>query len=239
MALYKVREAKRNQIETLKRIENQSETGLKFNSNSASKSTTKNDSKFKPLSYEELMRKAEINSKNTLSLADLNMSKDNVSRKINPITPEPIIKRSRSPQNVKTTKIKKINMQPKTETGDLVILNQKKRDLRSIEQIQYELKQKGKMKMELKDRDPEKYYAQNYSSIISSIFRYDRNKFTDIPENDTSAMESDYRTILAEEAHSSRQGMEEDLREEMEEINRKKRKAELMKTEKSKSRRKE
>lgn len=209
----------------------------------------------KPLSYEELMKKAELNSKNTLSATDLKGGEGRIEK--GPVKPE--LKRlngsnhkatmkpqssssSLSSSNVKKpVKFIKRNMQPRTETSDLVTLNQKKRDLRSIEEIQMQLKEQQKKtqsqakskKVVTEDVDPETYYAKNYSSIISNMFGYDRNKYTgnDADDDDDQLldMEADYRTQMAEESRSTRLGKQEDLKEELKEIERKKKKASLLK----------
>ena len=131
----------------------------------------------------------------------------------------------------KPVKVIKRNMQPRTETSDLVVLNQKKRDLRSIEEIQFQLKQQQQQKppkqVPSEDKDPELYYAKNYSSIISSIFGYDKNKYVGRDDDDLLEMEADYRTVMAEEARSSRIGKEEDLQEELREMERKRKKKSL------------
>ena len=197
----------------------------------------------KPLSYEELMKKADLNAKNTLSVSDLKM-------KSGPSVNE-TIEFNRSNQTVSNYKTKRLletkslpitavkkpvkvikrNMQPRTETSDLVVLNQKKRDLRSIEEIQFQLKQQQQQKppkqVPSEDKDPELYYAKNYSSIISSIFGYDKNKYVGRDDDDLLEMEADYRTVMAEEARSSRIGKEEDLQEELREMERKRKKKSL------------
>ena len=216
----------------------------------------------KPLSYEELMKKAEVNSKNTLSVADLKASmagepvKPDLKR-IAAIPKQNVSRHAAMKQHPSSTvstakkpvKVIKRNMQPRNETADLVILNQNKRDLRSIEEIQMQLKQQHQhqqqqqqqKKMQSKpkpkqntseDEDPETYYAKNYSSIISGIFGYDRNKYVGKDEGDDELldMEADYRTVIAEEARSTRIGKQEDLREELKEIERKKKKASLLKS---------
>lgn len=211
----------------------------------------------KPLSYEELMNKAELNSKNTLSATDLKGNEGRIEKglvkpelkrlngpnpKIAPMKPQPC-RSSLSSSNVKKpVKVIKRNMQPRTETSDLVTLNQKKRDLRSIEEIQMQLKDQQKKtqsqaakskKVVTEDADPETYYAKNYSSIISNLFGYDRNKYTgnDADDDDDQLldMEADYRTQMAEESRSTRLGKQEDLKEELKEIERKKKKASLLK----------
>ena len=228
----------------------------------------------KPLSYAELMKRAEQNVNNTLSISDLKKEptkskeefKDYPNPKpvISPMIPirisstksDPPIKMTPSPvvQKKKPVKVIKRNMQPRCQASNLVTLNQNKRDLRSIEQIQMELKQESKKPVKLKGNDvikpekpvrseieskgekanktekegPEKYYAKNYSSIISNIFGYNRNKYVDDDDDDLD-MEVDYKTVLAEEARSTRLGKEEDLAEEMKEHERKKKKASLLK----------
>lgn len=210
----------------------------------------------KPLSYEELMSRAEQNSKNTLSLTDLKIKTGDSSSIVRePVKTEkyPEIKRTQhskqitnkvvSKQAVQKNPVKVIkrNIQPRSELSDLVVLNQKKRDLRSIEEIQLELKQRPKPEIKKKEtktdvnpeKDPEKYYAKNYSSIISNLFGYDRNKYAGNDEDELSDMEADYSTVMAEEARSSRLGKQEDLEEELKEIERKKRKAALLKSQKN------
>lgn len=199
----------------------------------------------KPLSYEELMKKAELNSKNTLSFTDLKGIEGSIKKEKESVKLElkrqiagskTLTKPSSKPvaiSNVvkKPVKVIRRNMQPRTETSDLVTLNQKKRDLRSIEEIQMQLKEQQKTKKPQKqsvseEADPETYYAKNYSSIISNIFGYDRNKFVGNEDDEQLLdMESDYRTQVAEEARSTRLGKREDLEEELKEIERKKKKA--------------
>lgn len=190
----------------------------------------------KPLSYEELMKKAELNSKNTLSATDLKMNTGRIVKE--PVKPE--LKRTKpvmKPQsnNVKKpVKVIKRDMQPRTETSDLVTLNQNKRDLRSIEEIQLQLKEQQKMtqsqvkakQVVTEEADPETYYAKNYSAIISNMFGYDRNKYAGKDEDEELLdMEADYRTQMAEESRSTRLGKLEDLQEELKEIERKRKKA--------------
>ncbi len=213
----------------------------------------------KPLSYEELMSRAEQNSNNTLSLTDLKAKttdssivretskRPEIKRSYNvPVRADPKKMVSKSVAEKKPVKIIKRSMQPRSEVSDLVVLNQKKRDLRSIEEIQMELRQSAskpktvpKPQIESKpkpktvpERDPEKYYAKNYSSIISNIFGYDRNKYAGNDDDDLSDMEADYRTVMAEEARCARIGKEEDLVEEEKDLERKKRKAALLKSQK-------
>ena len=210
----------------------------------------------KPLSYEELMARAEKNSNNTLSLTDLKVktgdnsiavkSSKPVEMKIVPIvrkTPNKTVMVSKSLNEKKPVKIIKRNMQPRSEVSDLVVLNQKKRDLRSIEEIQLELKKK-QSKPEIKkkkieedvdpEKNPEKYYAKNYSSIISNLFGYDRKKYAGNDDDDLSDMEADYSTVMAEEARCKRIAQQEDLEEELKDIERKRRKAAaLLKSQKS------
>lgn len=203
----------------------------------------------KPLTYEELMKLAENNTKNTLSVSDLkkdNPQKEEIKKNRPEFVHVPVRKvplKAKTPQpqiQKKPVKMIKRDMQPRHETSDLVVLNQKKRDLRSIEQIQMELKKEAKKepKREAKRQenesvsekdDPEKYYAKNYSSIISNIFGYNREKYANNEEDDDlSDMETDYKTILSEEARSTRLGKQEDLEEELKEIERKKKKAALL-----------
>lgn len=205
----------------------------------------------KPLSYEELMKKAEMNSKNILSVSDLKqkidpLRKPELKRSIPPLRTDskPIPKTFNNTNKSSLTfkkqpvKVIKRNMQPRTETSDLVILNQKKRDLRSIEEIQIEIKQQNKQKKyETKIKEPkepeendEVYYAKNYSSIISNLFGYNRNKYAGMADDDDDLldMEADYRTVMAEEARSTRFGKDEDLKEELKEIERKKQKLALL-----------
>ena len=198
----------------------------------------------KPLSYEELMKKAEMNSKNTLSVSDLKIKSAPIAvikpepRRSFPVVKKPQPQPKTKPNEKKPVKVIKRNMQPRTETADLVVLNQKKRDLRSIEEIQLELKQQQQQKQKqskpkpivTEESDPEVYYAKNYSSIISNIFGYNKNKYNNVDDDDDLLeMETDYRTMMAEEARSSRIGKEEDLQEELKEIERKKKKAALLK----------
>ena len=198
----------------------------------------------KPLSYEELMKKAEMNSKNTLSVADLKVKTTPIAvikpepRRSFPVVKKPQQQPKAKPSEKKPVKVIKRSMQPRTETADLVVLNQKKRDLRSIEEIQLELKQQQQQKQKqskpkpivTEESDPEAFYAKNYSSIISNIFGYNKNKYNNVDDDDDLLeMETDYRTMMAEEARSSRIGKEEDLQEELKEIERKKKKAALLK----------
>ena len=250
MGLCKARDAKRKEFEAAKQPVVQPQPQVKTHiTNSKPKTPV-----IKPLSYEELMSRAEQNSKNTLSLTDLKVKTGDSSIVREPIKSEkyPEIKRSKVPSEVpskmvsksamqkKPVKVIKRNMQPRTEVSDLVVLNQKKRDLRSIEEIQLELKQQSKPEIKRKEpkieddpeKHPEKYYAKNYSSIISNLFGYDRNKYSGNDEDDLSDMEADYGTVMAEEARCSRLGKQEDLEEELKEVERKKRKAALLKSQK-------
>lgn len=252
MDLCKARDAKRKEIEAAKKAANFQQPQVKTE-------ITKPKVKapiVKPLSYEELLSRAEQNTKNTLSLTDLKIKTGDSSIVREPVKTEKYseIRRTHQSKQVpnkmvsksvaqkKPVKVIKRNMQPRSEVSDLVVLNQKKRDLRSIEEIQLELKQRQKSdikKKEIKtddfvpEKDPEKYYAKNYSSIISNLFGYDRNKYSGHDEDDLSDMEADYSTVMAEEARSSHLGKKEDLEEELKEIERKKRKAALLKSQKN------
>ena len=252
MGLCKARDAKRRELEAAKQRAVKPQPQVKT---PVTKPKTKTPV-IKPLSYEELMSRAEQNSKNTLSLTDLKVKTGDSSIVREPIKSEkyPEIKKSNVPSGKqvpnkmisksavqkKPVKVIKRNMQPRTEVSDLVVLNQKKRDLRSIEEIQLELKQQSKPEIKRKEtkievdpeKHPEKYYAKNYSSIISNLFGYDRNKYSGNDEDDLSDMEADYGTVMAEEARCSRLGKQEDLEEELKEVERKKRKAALLKSQK-------
>lgn len=190
------------------------------------------------------MKRAQDNKNNTLYVesSSINRSSDespmfkpknNVLSLVNSST-KPSVK---APVN-RSVKVVKRNNQPKNvRTTDLVPLNQHKRDLRSIEQIQHELKQKTKASNDSKILDsnssPEKFYAKNYSSIISNIFGYNRNEFNDeCSDEDLLDMVSDYRTLQAEDARSTRMGIKEDLEEEFIEAERKRRKATILKSQK-------
>ncbi|XP_025423984.1 protein SPT2 homolog [Sipha flava] len=52
--------------------------------------------------------------------------------------------------------------------------------------------------------------AEDYSKVISEIFKYDKSKYRGIDEDDE-CMESDFRTLQKEEYRSSRAGLLEDL----------------------------
>lgn len=252
MGLCKARDAKRKELEAAKKPTIVQQPQVKTE---ISKPKVKAPI-VKPLSYEELMSRAEQNSKNTLSLTDLKIKTGDSSIVREPVKTEkyPEIRRTQqSKQQVpykmvsksivqkKPVKVIKRNMQPRSEVSDLVVLNQKKRDLRSIEEIQLELKKRQISEIKKKEtkndvnneKDPEKYYAKNYSSIISNLFGYDRNKYAGNDEDDLSDMEADYSTVMAEESRSSRLGKQEDLEEELKEIERKKRKASLLKSKKN------
>ncbi len=195
----------------------------------------------KLITYEELMKRAEKNSKNTLTVSDLkrdtvneDLKRAEIVRKCSVIVPikKMPVKTAHVSQR-KPVKVIKRDMHPRNEVSNLVVLNQKKRDLRSIEQIQKELKQEVKkpnsksknlISVKKEEEDPEKYFAKNYSSIISNMFGYDRNKYA-CQDDDSSDMEADYELVLAEEARSTRLGKREDLEEELKEIERKKKKA--------------
>lgn len=212
--------------------------------------TASNTSK-KPISYEDLMKRAEENSKNILSISDLKKdtvnedlkraefvrkSSANVNAPIKRIPSKTANPANTSASQKKPVKVIKRDMHPRHEVvSDLVVLNQKKRDLRSIEQIQKELKQEAKKSTNLQSKThegSEEYFAANYSSIISDIFGYDRNKYAGQDEEDLSDMEADYETVLAEEARCARIAKKEDLEEELKEIERKKKKANLFKNKK-------
>jgi hypothetical protein len=251
--LCKARDTKRKQFEAEKqaKLQHQPEVKTHVTKPKANAPVTK------PLTYEELMSRAEKNSKNTLSMTDLKAktgsssivreavkSENNSETKCHRVpTTKQVPNKASIPKSVsvvqkKPVKVIKRNMKPSSEVSDLVVLNQRKRDLRSIEEIQLELKQRPKPEIKQKepktavdpDKEPEKYYAKNYSSIISNLFGYDRNKFSGNDEDDLSDMEADYSTVMAEEARSSRLGKQEDLEEELKEIERKKRKAALLKS---------
>lgn len=252
MGLCKVRDTKRKELEAAKQRAVQAQPQVKtYIAKPIAKTPV-----LKPLSYEELMSRAEQNSKNTLSLSDLKVKTGSssfvresiISEKCTEIiqsqvptgkkVPNKMISKSATPK--KPVKVIKRNLQPRTEVSGLVTLNQKKRDLRSIEEIQLELKQRSKPEIKRKDpkievdpeKHPEKYYANNYSSIISKLFGYDRNKYSGNDEDDLSDMEADYSTVMAEEARCSRLGKQEDLEEELKEVERKKRKSALLKSQK-------
>lgn len=243
MGLCRERDVKRKKME-MSKMKTENLNSKPENSN-LSKSKQLQNHTVKPLSFEELMRRAESNSKNTLSISDLKTdislkesTKNTLKAKDSVIRKPQLVQRSDNSKHKKgTVKIIKRNMQPKSEISDLVVLNQKKRDLRSIEQIQFELKQQAKTEKGLEkvvkiEENPEKYFAKNYSSIISNLFGYDRNKYigADVDDDDLLDMETDYKSILAEDAKSTRIGIIEDLEEEAKEIERKRKKALLFKS---------
>lgn len=215
----------------------------------------------KPVSYDDLMRKAEENSKNTLSVKDLKIPSSShkndvhstmmTSSKNEILLKRPVTISKPTKQVSKPVNIVKKNLQPRSEVN-LITLNQQKRDLRSIEQIQFELKREkakedgDKLKLQRKRDEtinlnrrreeiiiskgendkskssPEEFYSKNYSSIISKMFGYEKKKHLEEYEaDDLSDMETDYHTMRAEEARSTRLGLKEDLDEERKEHDRK------------------
>ncbi|XP_050533041.1 protein SPT2 homolog [Daktulosphaira vitifoliae] len=51
----------------------------------------------------------------------------------------------------------------------------------------------------------------DYSRVISEIFKYDKNKYRGMDDDDDECMESDFRTLQKEEYRSTRAGLLEDL----------------------------
>ena len=129
------------------------------------------------------------------------------------------------------------------DESKLIKLNTKKRDLATVSQIQAELQAKRKQKQvslgkeekitakkyesvhevrqkpkeslqELKKNDPEQYYKQNYSSVISKLFKIDKRRFDDDDDDDRD-MESSAADIRREEARSARIAKKEELEEEL------------------------
>ena len=144
MGLCKARDAKRKEFEAVKKPAVEQPTTIAISSKPKQQVTV-----VKPLSYEELMNRAEQNSNNTLSLTDLKAKhwdntivRETTVKSVN----VPAIKRSHnvpvrkdsnkmvSKANIekKPVKIIKRNMQPRNEVSDLVVLNQKKKRKRYL-----------------------------------------------------------------------------------------------------------
>ena len=116
----------------------------------------------------------------------------------------------------------------------LFALNQKKRDLRSIEEIQLDMKKKKQKEEKIVKNEAslakrpiiksqatqpleqkEEFYDSNYSSIIQNMFGYNRKKYAEYEEDyDSDDMEATNEDIEREEKQSARLARLEEEKEE-------------------------
>lgn len=229
-----VRDLKRNEIKAKPKNE-------VIHANNVKATITKPLSPVKLLNYDVLMKKAEENSiieEQKIDSQRIENEKKEVYRRTNvslPLSSRYEIK-NRNVQKSGGTQRKKSNYTTYSKQ-EFIRLNERKRDLRSIEEIQKDLKvQKAPVKQysaattknsifsaknEFESESVE-YYAKNYSSVISAIFGYDKKNYRNEDETDDSNMEADYSTIIAEEIRSTNIAKMEDYMEELKDMERKK-----------------